>query len=84
MGAFEYVALDQAGKESKGLIEGDTAKHVRQILRDRELFPVSVTEVAEKESKRGKRVSLRAGLSSSDLALVTTTTCIVVTIGSAA
>ena len=30
MGAFEYVALDKAGKESKGLIEGDTAKHVRQ------------------------------------------------------
>ena len=35
MGAFEYVALNQAGKESKGLIEGDTPKHVRQILRDR-------------------------------------------------
>ena len=28
MGAFEYVALDQAGKESKGLLEGDTPKHV--------------------------------------------------------
>ena len=26
MGAYEYLALDKAGKESKGLIEGDTAK----------------------------------------------------------
>ena len=42
MGAFEYVAMDQAGKQSKGLLEGDTPKHVRQILRDRNLFPVSV------------------------------------------
>ena len=47
MGAFEYVAVDQAGKETKGLIEGDTAKHVRQILRDRHMLPVQVTEVAE-------------------------------------
>ena len=31
---------------AKGLIEGDTAKHVRQILRDRQMLPVQVTEVA--------------------------------------
>ncbi|MCH8117576.1 MAG: type II secretion system protein GspF, partial [Proteobacteria bacterium] len=52
MGAFQFIALNQAGKESKGLIEGDTAKHVRQILRERELFPIRVTEVAKKESRR--------------------------------
>ena len=39
MGAFEYVAVDQSGKRSKGLLEGDTPKHVRQILRDRNLLP---------------------------------------------
>jgi len=38
MGAFEFVALDQKGKESKGLLEGDTPKHVRQILRERQLL----------------------------------------------
>jgi len=71
MGAFEYLALDQAGKESKGLIEGDTPKHVRQILRDRHLLPVEVTEVAQKEAKRQSTFSLRSGLSSSELALIT-------------
>ena len=35
MGAFEYVAMDKSGKQSKGLLEGDTPKHVRQLLRDR-------------------------------------------------
>jgi general secretion pathway protein F len=71
MGAFEYVALDQSGKESKGLIEGDTPKHVRQILRDRHMLPVAVTEVAQKEARRQRSFSLRSGISSSELAILT-------------
>ena len=71
MGAFEFVALDKAGKQSKGLIEGDTAKHVRQLLRERALLPVSVTEVAQKEARRQTTFSLRRGISSAELALVT-------------
>ena len=71
MGAFEYLALDKAGKESKGLIEGDTPKHVRQILRERHMLPVQITEVAQKEARRQTTFSLRSGMSSSELALVT-------------
>ena len=71
MGAFEYVAMDQAGKQSKGLLEGDTPKHVRQLLRDRNLFPVSVTEVAQREARRQRSFSLRRGMSSAELALIT-------------
>lgn len=52
MGAFEFVAIDKAGKESKGLLEGDTPKHVRQLLREREMLPVKVTEVARKENRQ--------------------------------
>lgn len=71
MGAFEYTALDRAGKQSKGLIEGDTAKHVRQILRERKLVPVAVSEVAEKSSSRRSSLSLGRGMSAGELALVT-------------
>ena len=71
MGAFEYVAMDQAGKQAKGLLEGDTPKHIRQLLRDRNLLPVSVTEVAQKEARRQSSFSLRKGISSAELALVT-------------
>lgn len=71
MGAFEYVALDSTGKESKGLIEGDTPKHVRQILRDRSLLPVKITEVAQREARRQRSFSLRRGMSPGELALVT-------------
>ena len=71
MGAFEYVALDSNGRESKGFIEGDTAKHVRQQLRERSLLPVKVNEVAEKQSGDKAAFSLRRGISSGDLALLT-------------
>ena len=71
MGAFEYVAMDQSGKQAKGLLEGDTPKHIRQLLRDRKLLPVSVTEVAQKEARRQSSFSIRKGMSSGELALVT-------------
>jgi general secretion pathway protein F len=74
MGAFEYVAVDAAGRERKGVIEGDTARHVRQLLREQNLLPVVVDEVVEQATASGRqRFSLRfqRGLSAADLALVT-------------
>lgn len=71
MGAFEFVALDSKGKESKGLLEGDTPKHVRQILRERHLLPISVNEVARTETRQQGKLSIRRGLSASELALLT-------------
>jgi general secretion pathway protein F len=71
VGAFEFVALDRAGKETKGLLEGDTPKHVRQLLRERELLPLRVVEVARKETRRRTGFSARRGLSASELALLT-------------
>ena len=72
MGAYEFVALDKSGKESKGLIEGDTPKHVRQLLRERRLTPLKVTEVAKKEaSRQSGSFSLRRGMSAAELALIT-------------
>ena len=73
MGAFEYVALDPQGKERKGLIEGDTPKHVRQMLREKQLLPLEILEAAQREHKqsRSRRPFMRRGLSALDLALLT-------------
>jgi general secretion pathway protein F len=71
VGAYEFVALDKSGKESRGVIEGDTPKHVRQLLRERQMYPVRVTEVAQREAKRQATFSLRRGLSPGELALIT-------------
>lgn len=69
MAAFEFTAIDARGKQHKGLLEGDTAKGIRQVLRERGMTPMSVTEVAEKDSSGG--FSLSRGFSSGDLALFT-------------
>ena len=76
MGAFEYTALDTGGKERKGVLEGDTPKHIRQLLRERQLLPVTVNEVAQKESKRQQSTGMsfsfaRRGISTADLSLFT-------------
>jgi len=72
VGAFEYVALDPQGRERKGLIEGDTPKHVRQLLRDKQLLPLDIQEAAQREQKQNRaRVLMRRGLSTLDLALLT-------------
>ena len=74
MGAFEYVAVDAAGRERKGVIEGDTARHVRQLLREQSLLPVAVSEIVEEQATGARRrlgFRLQRGLSAADLALVT-------------
>src|SRR5499433_1774421 len=71
MGAFEYTALDTGGRERKGILEGDGARQVRQLLRERQLLPVSVTEVAQKEAKRQRSFSLTRRVSAADLSLFT-------------
>jgi general secretion pathway protein F len=71
MGAFEYTALDASGRERKGVIEGDTPRHVRALLRERDLLPVTVGEVAQKEARRQRTFSFTRGVSAADLALLT-------------
>jgi general secretion pathway protein F len=72
MAAFEYTALDLEGKERKGLIEADTPKHARQLVRDKQLLPMEITEAAQSELKRNRAGGfMRRGLSTLDLALLT-------------
>lgn len=48
MPAFEFQALDPAGREQRGVLEADSPRQVRQLLRDRQWLPVSVLEVDER------------------------------------
>jgi len=71
MGAYQYVAVDTRGKEQKGVLEGDTPRQVRQLLRERSLLPVQVSEVEEKTKTKSRQHSSRRGISALDLALLT-------------
>lgn len=72
MGAFEYYALDASGHARKGVLEGDTARQVRQQLREKGWSPLSMQEVQQKETRGsgGASFTLRRGISATDLALI--------------
>ncbi len=42
MAAFTYQAIDAKGKKVKGVLEGDSERHVRSQLRSRQLKPLDV------------------------------------------
>lgn len=73
MPAFEYKALDKAGKQQKGVVEADTARHARGQIRELRLMPLEITPVVEKESKSksGGVSFFKRGISVSELALLT-------------
>lgn len=71
MPAFEYVAIDKAGNEKKGVLEGDNARQVRQQLREQKLTPLDVSEGSARASKTKSTTKFRGGISSNDLALIT-------------
>ena len=74
MAAFEYTALDEKGREKKGVIEGDTARQVRQSLREKGMMPLQIETAANQEKKQQAqpvRMSSRRGISATDLALFT-------------
>ncbi|MFZ5514167.1 MAG: type II secretion system inner membrane protein GspF, partial [Pseudomonadota bacterium] len=74
MPAFSWTALDDTGRTRKGVTEGDSARLVRQILREQGLTPLSVEETAKQVravSDSSRLARWRAGLSSGELALIT-------------
>lgn len=76
MAAFEYSALNARGKQEKGLIEAETARQARALLRERGLTPMELKEVAEQRGKTGGdgggTVKTSGGsLSSTELSLFT-------------
>lgn len=72
MAAFEFTALNANGGQERGLIEGDTARHARSLLRDRGLMPLDVREVQEKSAQQGQLFGGGGGgISTTELTLFT-------------
>lgn len=77
MAAFDYQAVDRKGKTKKGVIEGDTPRQARALLRDQGLMPTEVTPtIARNKSKVGVSGKLdkqkdKGKVSAAELALIT-------------
>jgi len=73
MAAFEYQALDAKGRQKKGVLEGDSARQIRQQLREKGWMPLDVSPTTEKQSGGSFLSVLNRGpsLSVADRALLT-------------
>lgn len=70
MPAYQFTAIDASGKQQKGVLEGDSARQIRQQLRDQSLIPVAVDPIEQKD-KHHQQGWFQKGLTAYDLALLT-------------
>lgn len=71
MGAFQYHAINVKGSKKKGLIEADSFKHARQLLREQGLTPLTVEHAQQKISAMKAKAFGKPQVSSKELALMT-------------
>ena len=72
MSAFEYTALDKKGREKKGVVEGDSARLVRQQLREQNLVPLTVIEVKKQATNEKNNIFVfNQRINTTELALMT-------------
>lgn len=72
MADFRWQALDSKGKSKQGSLEADSVRHARQQLRERQLLPVSISEVGASTSASRHFYFRRApGMRKSELTLFT-------------
>jgi general secretion pathway protein F len=66
MGAYQYQALRKSGNSCKGVIEADSERHARQLLRERDLIPTQINTLNRNHSSKHSEK-----LSAQDLSLFT-------------
>lgn len=71
MPAFEYDALNPAGRHKRGIGEAETARQVRQQLRKQGLTPVSVSAIEKKQADDAGGIWTIARLPASEISLMT-------------
>ena len=74
MAAFEYHALNRRGGEEKGVLEADSVRQVRQLLRDQGLTPLKVNPTRRVERNVDSTLIqnlFRPSLSTNERAMVT-------------
>ena len=72
MAAYAYLALDDQGRQHKGLLEADSPRQARALLRERQLSPLQVSAARAREDEQPRHgLRLSRGLSAAELALLT-------------
>jgi general secretion pathway protein F len=53
MTVFNFIAVNEKGKSQKGILEGDSPSHIREILKDRGLIPIAITVSTQTHNEQG-------------------------------
>ncbi len=69
--AFEYTALDARGRQRKGVLEADSVRQIRQLLRDQGLAPLSVGSARQASGANQRPFRFQRNLSALDRVLAT-------------
>jgi len=69
--AFAYTALDTRGKQRKGVLEADSMRQIRQLLRDQNLVPLDVDIAVERKAKSSGVFSMGRRIGALDRVLLT-------------
>ncbi len=71
MAAFRYAAVDNAGKDQSGVLEADSARVARQLLRGRGLVPLKVEPVLSEAQRTQLTLTIGRRLGQTELAVMT-------------
>ena len=78
--AYQFTAIDSVGKSQKGVLEADSARQIRQQLREKSWMPVTVEPVEQKDQQQ-RQHWWQKGLSAFDLAMFTRQLSVLVAAG---
>lgn len=71
MQSFSYKAVDKSGKEKAGVVQAESPKQARQLLRNQGLITTHLESEQERKSKKAVGVSFKKPISSLELSLIT-------------
>lgn len=71
MATFQFIAINNKGVKQKGMLEAESARDARQLLRDQGLCPLEVQATAQKLKHFYNKSLSKPRISSKELALIT-------------
>lgn len=69
MEAFEYTGLDSQGLQKQGILQADTEKHARQMLREQNLIPVEIQKITNDKTSQADK-ALKTQLPKGELPII--------------
>lgn len=73
MAVFKYMAVDDSGKETRGIMEADSLAQIRHLLRHQGLIPIDVEQTTKEKNQKSKWAAkyFSRSINANDLTIIT-------------